>query len=176
MSGVRAAVIGHVEWVDFVRVERMPARGDIVHAQSAWSAPAGGGSVAAVQLAKLASGCTFLTALGDDDLGRRAFDELTAMGVRVEAAFRRAPTRRAITHIEPGGERTITVLGDRLSPSASDPLPWDELKDADAVYVCACDAAALTLARRAHALVATSRIIMPTLREAGVRLDGVVGS
>ncbi len=173
---MRAAVIGHVEWVDFVRVDRMPARGDIVHASSAWSAPAGGGSVAAVQLAKLAGGCTFFTALGDDELGRRAFDELTARGVRVEAAFRPAPTRRAITHIEPGGERTITVLGNRLSPSASDPLPWEALAQTDAVYVCACDPETLGLARAARALVATSRIIMPTLRAAGVRLDALVGS
>lgn len=174
--GVRAAVIGHVEWVDFLRVDHMPARGEIVHATDAWSAPAGGGSVAAVQLAKLSSSCTFYTALGDDDLGRRAFDELTAMGVRVEAVFRPAPTRRAITHIEPGGERTITVLGDRLSPSAADPLPWDELAQTDAVYVTAGDPQGLRLARRARAIVATSRIILPTLHDAGVRLDGLVGS
>lgn len=173
---MRAAVIGHVELVDFVRVERLPSAGDIVHARAAWSEPAGGGSVAAVQLAKLVGSCTFFTALGDDDPGRRAHEELEALGLRVEATFRPGPTRRAITHIDSGGERTITVLGDRLSPTAADPLPWEELGDADAVYVCACDPEALRLARRARALVATSRLILPTIRGSGVLLDALVGS
>lgn len=176
MSDVRAAVIGHVEWVDFVRVERLPSAGDIVHASAAWSEPAGGGSVAAVQLAKLAGNCTFFTALGDDERGHRACEELIELGVRVEAAYRPEPTRRAITHIDAGGERTITVLGARLSPAASDPLSWEELDNADAVYVCACDPEALRLARRARTLIATSRIILPTLRESGVMLDALVGS
>lgn len=173
---MRAAVIGHVEWVDFIRVDRLPAAGEIVHAASSWSAPAGGGSVAAVQLAKLAGGCTFYTALGDDELGRRALEELTALGLRVEAVLRPEPTRRAVTHIDRAGERTITVLGNRLSPSVDDALPWNELERTDAVYVCASDPEGVRVARRAGTLVATSRIILPTLREAGVRLDAVVGS
>lgn len=176
MSVVRTAVIGHVEWVEFVRVDRVPSPGDIVHAREAWSEPAGGGSVAAVQLAKLAGECTFFTALGDDEAGHRAFAALTALGVRVEATFRPLATRRAFTHIEPGGERTITVLGDRLSPEATDPHPWDELAAADAVYVCACDPETVRAARVARTLVATSRIILPTLRDAGVPLDALVGS
>lgn len=176
VSSVRAAVIGHVEWVDFVRVDRLPSAGDIVHARATWSEPAGGGPVSAVQLAKLAGGCTFFTALGDDEPGHRAFEELTALGLRVEASFRPEPTRRAITHIDQSGERTITVLGERLSPSAADPLPWEELGETEAVYVCACDSAVLRLARRALCLVATSRIILPTLRDSGVMLDALVGS
>lgn len=170
-------MIGHVEWVDFIRVDRLPAPGEIVHARSAWSAPAGGGSVAAVQLAKLADeGCTFFTALGDDELGRRSVEELTELGVRIEAAFRPEPTRRAVTHIDRAGERSITVLGSRLSPSVSDPLPWDELAAASAVYVCASDPEGVRLARRARSLVATSRIILPTLREAAAELDALAGS
>ena len=168
VSDVRAAVIGHVEWVDFVRVDRLPSAGDIVHARATWSEPAGGGPVSAVQLAKLAGGCTFYTALGDDEPGHQAYEELTALGLRVEASFRPDPTRRAITHIDGSGERTITVLGDRLSPSAGDPLPWEELEEAEAVYICACDPEAVRLARRARCVVATSRIILPTLRESGV--------
>ena len=176
VSAVRAAVIGHVEWVDFIRVDRLPSAGEIVHARSAWSAPAGGGSVAAVQLAKLADSCTFFTALGDDDLGHRSHAELTALGLRVEAVFRPEPTRRAITHIDGAGERTITVLGNRLSPAQDDALPWGELERTDAVYVCASDPEGVRLARNARTLVATSRIILPTLREAGVVLDALVGS
>lgn len=172
---MRTAVVGHVEWVDFVRVERMPLTGEIVHATESWAEPAGGGSVVAVQLARLAGGSTFLTALGDDDLGRRARAGLVALGPRVEAAVRAEPTRRAITHLDAAGERTITVVGDRLAPSAADRLPWDELALADCAYFCAGDAEALRLARRARVLVATSRVLA-TIREAAVELDALAGS
>ena len=63
----RVAVVGHVEWVRFARVEKVPRAGEIVHAREAFEEPAGGGAVAAVQLARLADGATFLTALGDDE-------------------------------------------------------------------------------------------------------------
>jgi ribokinase len=172
---MRVAVIGHVEWIQFVRVARMPAAGDIVHARDAWEEPGGGGAVAAVQLARLAGECRFFTALGDDALGHRAHAELTALGLDIAASFRPQPQRRAFTHIDDLGERTITVLGERLTPLAADPLPWDELADCDAVYFTAGDVDALRLARRARTLVATSRIV-PLLRAAAVELDAIVGS
>ena len=51
---MRVAVVGHVEWVEFVRVPAVPQPGEIVHAFETWEEPAGGGAVAAVQLAQLA--------------------------------------------------------------------------------------------------------------------------
>src|SRR5262245_56160540 len=80
---MRTAVLGHVEWVDFVRVAAMPRPGEIVRALDAWEEPAGGGGVAAVQLAKLAGTCTLFTALGEDERGRRVRKELPHHGVRV---------------------------------------------------------------------------------------------
>lgn len=171
---MRVAVIGHVEWIEFVRVAHMPAAGDIVHAREAWQEPGGGGAVAAVQLARLAGDCTFFTTLGDDDLGRRARGELTTLGPHV-AALHRGVQRRAFTHIDDAGERTITVIGERLTPLAADALPWSELANIDAVYVTACDLPALRLARSARIVVATARIA-PLLRAAGVTLDALVGS
>jgi ribokinase len=53
---VRAAVVGHIEWVEFLHVPRVPAAGDIVHASDVFEQAAGGGGVAAVQLRKLAGG------------------------------------------------------------------------------------------------------------------------
>jgi len=172
---MRVAVIGHVEWMEFVRVARVPAAGDIVHAGGWWEAPGGGGAVAAVQLARLAGDCTFFTALGDDALGARARAELRARGLRVEAGARSERQRRGFTFVDADGERTITVIGDRLAPRAADPLAWELLAGADAVYVTACDVEALRLARRARNVVATSRI-MPLLQAAGVELDALVGS
>ena len=154
---MRVAVVGHVEWVEFARVEHVPVPGEIVHALETWQEPAGGGAVAAVQLARLAGDCLFLTALGDDDLGHRAASELEQLGVRVAPAWRPEPQRRAFVHLDAGAERTITVIGSRLGPDGSDPLPWDELDGADGVYFTAGDAEAVQASRAARRLVATTR-------------------
>ena len=174
---MRAAVVGHVEWVECALVERVPRPGEIAHARESFVVPAGGGSIAAVQIARLTGECTFYTAVGDDDLGHRAIEELTAMGVRVEAAIRTGKrTRRGFAFLDDHGERTITVIGERLGPSgAGDDLPWDELADVEAVYFVAGDPDALRAARQAKAVVATARI-SDLLAEAAVQLDAVVGS
>lgn len=172
---MRVAVIGHVEWIEFVRVPRVPAAGEIVHATAAWQEPGGGGAVAAAQLARLAGDCLFFTAFGDDDLGRRARAELAAMHLDIAACARPEPQRRAFTHVDDAGERTITVVGSRMAPLAADPLAWDRLAACDGVYVTAGDVAALQLARRARVVVATARI-GPLLQQAGVQLDAIVGS
>ena len=172
---MRVAVVGHVEWGEFARVERLPAAGEIVHAEESWEEVGGGGAVAAVQLARLAGGCVFLTALGDDQLGRRAKRSLERLGVTVEAAWRSGPQRRAFVHTDAHAERTITVLGDRIGPRGDDPLPWDELDGADGVYLTAADPAAARAARRARRLVATVRAASG-LAGSGVQLDALVAS
>ena len=172
---MRVAAVGHVEWIEFARVEHVPAAGEIVHAHETWQEPGGGGAVTAVQLAKLAGEATFFTALGDDELGHRAYRELTALGLRVHAGWRDEPQRRGFVYLDPAGERTITVIGARLAPSGGDPLPWGELARADAVYFTAGDAAAVEAARAAKTLVATARALEP-LAEAGVTLDALVAS
>jgi len=173
---MRVAVVGHVEWVEFVRVESVPRAGEIVHALETWQEPAGGGAVAAAQLARLAGSCVFFTALGADDLGRRSRSELTRLGIDVRAIPDTEPTRRAFTYVDETGERTITVLGQKLRPRGGDSrLPWRELAGLDAVYFVSGDAEALHHSRLARVLVATAREL-PTLREAGVQLDALVGS
>src|SRR5271154_4060990 len=173
---MQVAVVGHVEWVEFARVDELPSAGQIVHARESWEEAAGGGAVAAVQLVTLAGACLFFTALGDDELGRRAKTELEARGVTVHAGRAERPQRRAFTHLDDGGERTITVLGEKLRPSGDDgSLPWEELSRCDAVYFTGGDTAALRAARGAKVLVATSREL-PTLRVAGVQIDVLVGS
>ena len=172
---MRAAVVGHLEWVEFVSVGHLPRAGEIVHALEWWEECGGGGAGGAVQLQKLTGDATFFTALGNDTLSSAARGFLTSAGLRVEAAARDEPTRRAVTFLEPGGERTITVLGSRLAPSGADALAWEALAGADAVYFTAGDAAALRAARSARVLVATTRVLA-LLAEAGVYLDAVVGS
>ena len=170
---MRCAVVGHVEVVEFVEVERVPAAGEIVHGASRLVTAAGGGAVAAVALARWSGGCDFYCALGDDDLGHRAEAELRARGVTVHAGWRASPQRRAITMIDAHRERTITVIGDRLVAHADDPLPWDELAACDACYITGGDAGAIAHARRARVVVATARIL-PALN--GIALDALVSS
>ena len=172
---MRVAVVGHVEWIEFAQVERVPTAGEIVHALDTWEEPGGGGAVAAVQLARLAGDCLFLTALGDDELGHRAERELTALGVRVEAVWRPSPQRRAFVFTDANAERTITVMGDRVGPGGDDPLPWSELDGIDGVYFTAGDAQAVRASRAARTLVSTARTIRP-LAESGVRIDMLVAS
>jgi ribokinase len=172
---VRVAVVGHVEWIEFARVERVPAPGEIVHALDWWEEPGGGGAVAAAQLARLAGDCLFLTALGDDELGHRAQHELAQLGVRVEVAWRRQPQRRAFVFTDANAERTITVMGERVGPRRDDPLPWTELDSVDGVFFTAGDAQAVRAARAARTLVSTARAI-EALAEAGVQLDVLVSS
>jgi ribokinase len=172
---MRAAAVGHLEWVEFLRVDHVPTPGEIVEATESWQEPAGGGAAAAVQLLKLCGDAAFYTALADDELGRRAHGVLTSWGLRVEAAFRDDVTRRAVTHVDADGERTITLIGERLAPHARDRLPWDALAETDAVYLTAGDVGAVRHARRARVLVATARIL-PLLAEAKVHVDALVGS
>jgi ribokinase len=172
---MRVAVVGHVEWVEFVAVERVPAPGVIVHARDAWAEPAGGGAVAAVQLLKLAGAATFYTALGNDELGRRARSDLAALGLRIETVMRPEPQRRAVTVVDASGERTIIVIGDRMVPDRADPLPWNELAGYDAVFLTGGDPDAVRAARRARILVATPRALA-NLAASGVELDALVGS
>lgn len=173
---MQVAVVGHVEWIEFARVDEMPSAGEIVRARESWEEAAGGGAVAAVQLVNLAGSCLFFTALAGDELGRRSKQELEERGVTVHAGRADGTQRRGFTHLDDGGERTITVIGEKLRPSGEDgSLPWEELARCDAAYFTGGDIAALRAARRASVLVATSRELA-TLRAAGVQVDVLVGS
>ena len=166
---MRCAVVGHVEWVEFVRVPELPAAGQIVQGELGLEEPAGGGGVIARQLACLAGRCEFFTALGDDELGRRAERRFAELGVDVHVQ-RFGVTRRAWVHVDSHGERTITLLTEKLRPRG--PLPLDGY---DAVFFVSGDAEALRSARRAPFVAATAREL-PTLHEANVPLDLLVGS
>ncbi len=172
---MRAAVIGHIEWVDFVPVSRLPKPGDVIHASGAFARAAGGGGVVAAVLAELGAEVDFYTALGEDSYGRRAFEELEQRGIRMHVAWREEPTRRAFTLLEDGGERTIVTIGKRLEPLGADELGWERLGEAAGVYVTAGDAGAIELARAAPVLVASPRA-RAALDGAGPSIDALVYS
>jgi ribokinase len=170
----RVAVVGHVEWVQFARVEHVPRAGEVVHAHDPFEEPAGGGAVAAVQLARLAGRAVLVTALGDDDLGHRSVARLQELGVEVRASWRGQPTRRAYTLVDDAGERTITTIGERLEPLGADrEAGWQSLGELDAVYFTAGDLDSLRAARRASRVLVASPRARYVLGH-GVSLDALV--
>jgi ribokinase len=169
------AVVGHVEHVEFCVVDRLPQAGEIVHATYDFAEAAGGGAVAVVQMRKLAGEAAFFTALGSDGAATAVERDLERHGVTVHAARRDSPHRRCFTHLDAHGERTITVIGERIVPRGDDPLPWDDLHHHDAVYLTLGDPEAVRKARAANVLVATVRA-MDALVEADVEIDALVAS
>jgi ribokinase len=173
---MKVAVVGHVEWIRFARVERLPGSGEIAHSTEEWEQAGGAGSVAAIQLALLADEAHLFTALGDDELGLLVRAELEERGVRVHASGDHRQQRWAFTHVDDVGERTITTVGPKLRPSGSDDrLPWHELEEMDAVLFIAGDVEALLWSRRAPVLTATARE-GDVLKRGAVRLDALIGS
>lgn len=172
---MRVAVVGHLEWVDFVPVQRIPRPGEVVHAHDSSARAGGGGGVAAVVLASLDAEVPFFCALGRDEAGRLSVEQLRDRGVQPQVAWRRAPTRRAITLLEPGGERTIITIGERLEPQGADDLAWELLSGSAGVYLTAADPAAARHARAAKVLVATPRA-REVLADPETSLDALVFS
>jgi ribokinase len=166
---VRCAVVGHVEWTEFVLVDAVPGPGKIAHGEGLLAEPAGGGAVVAAQIARLAGTCDFYTALGEDAHGDAAVARLEGLGVTV-LSERFGRTRRAITLVDRARERTITTIGPKLRPHG--PLP---LADYDMVFFVAGEVEALRSAREARFLAATPREC-PTLLAGAVPLDLLVGS
>jgi ribokinase len=166
---VRCAVVGHVEWTEFALVDHVPGPGEIAHATELWSGPAGGGAVVAAQLAKLAGGCDFFTALGDDELGHASARRLEELGIALHTEWF-GSTRRAVTFVDEHGERTITTIGPKLRPRNA--VPPDVY---DAIFFVAGEPAVLRSARAARFLAATSRELQ-ILLEGAVPLDLLVGS
>ena len=172
----RVAVVGHVEWVTHGRSPGPVLAGNIHHLETGIEEPAGGGGVAARSLPALGAERTrFFTALADDEAGRRSAELIAADGVEVHAGSRRGRQNRVLTVSEPGGERTIFVLGPNEHPSIDDPLPWDELADDDAVFYTGDDPRTLHAARRARVLVVTARRLA-SLIASRVYADVLIGS
>jgi ribokinase len=100
---------------------------------------------------------------------------MTERGIHGHIAWREQPTRRALTLLEDGGERTIVTIGERLAPHGSDDLDWELLEHADGAYFTAGDGGALERARTAKELVASPRG-RGALDHADVTIDALVFS
>ena len=176
-ESIKLAVVGHIEWMTFLKVDHLPQPGLIGHASKILKEPAGGGSVSAVQMSNICGPkVKFFTALGKDDIGTLCAKRLKELGLDIYIAWRDLPTRQGISMVDSRGERAITVIGDRLQPEGSDPLPWEELSECDGVFVTATDAKGLINCRKAKTLVATPRVGIDVLQNSQIGLDALIGS
>ncbi len=171
------AVVGHVEWINFLEVDRLPKPGVISHSKKSLEYPAGGGSIIAKTLSELTlNQIHFFTALGKDDYGDRCFKILSDMGIKLHVAWRDKPTRRGFSLIDSHGERAITVIGERLAPSHKDNLEWKTLKKMDGIFITASDSEIFKIARSASILCTTPRVGLNIINQSNVLLDGIIGS
>ena len=176
-GNLNLAVVGHVEWINFLKVDQLPKPGVISHSEKSLEYPAGGGSIIAKTLSELTlNQIHFFTALGNDDYGDRCFKILSNMGIKLHVAWRDKPTRRGFSMIDSQGERAITVIGERLAPNYRDNLDWSILKKMDGIFITASDSEIFKMARSASILCTTPRVGINTINESNVILDGLIGS
>ena len=171
------AVVGHVEWINFLKVDALPKPGIISHSEKSIEYPAGGGSVISVTLSELTNAQVhFFTSLGNDFYGEQCFNILSNMGIKLHVAWRDKPTRRGFSLIDCDGDRSITVIGERLAPAYKDNLDWNLLEKMDGIFVTASDSEIFKKARIAKTLCSTPRVGLNTINKSNVFLDGLIGS
>ena len=105
----RVAVVGHVEWVDFVPVERFPKPGEIIHASGAFARAAGGGGVVAVVLAELGADVDLLIV----DLRELRFMDSTGLHALVKANKRAGEAGQRFAVVKGGAQiqRLLSLTG-----------------------------------------------------------------
>ena len=176
-GNLKFAVIGHIEWINFIEVDQLPKPGLISHSNKSLEYPAGGGAVIAKRLRELTNGeVHFFTALGNDFYGKKSFDILKDMGIKLHVAWRDKPTRKGFSLIDTDGERSITIIGNRLAPTHKDNLNWSILNDIDGIFITAADKEIFQKSRFVKALCTTPRVGLNIINESGTLIDGLIGS
>ena len=174
---LRFAVIGHNEWINFLEVDKLPKPGIISHSKRNMELPAGGGSVIAKTLLELTKGeVHFFTSLGDDYYGKQSHKILENIGLKLHVAWRNKPTRKGFSLIDAKGERSITIVGERLEPEFKDNLEWDILSQMDGIFITAGDQKLFTIARKSKILCATPRVGINIINNSRVIIDALIGS
>ena len=128
---MRVAVVGHVEWIRFARVDHAAGpRRDRRTRPTTGSRRAAAAAVAAIQLALLADEAHLFTALGDDELGRRVARRSSRSAASTSTRpLDPRPQRWAFTHVR-RGRRADDHDGRARSCARAghdDRLPWHEL-------------------------------------------------
>ena len=173
---MKVAVVGHVEWIEFVEVEAVPQAGRDRRRRprSGRSLPAaarrGGGAGAARRRARSHG------LLGGDDLGAQRAGQARggSASASTPPARRAAAARLQLPRRRRGADDHRHR--DKLGPPGGDgSLPWEELDESRRRLLHAGDAEAVR-AGAARACAGRDRPLAPTLHAAGVELDALVAS
>ena len=107
----RVVVVGAVNVDLVVTADRLPGPGETVVGPGVVQHGGGKGANAAVAAARMGAAVTLVGAVGDDDPGRGALDELRAEGVGVDgvAVLDGVPTGMALIVVDATGENQIAV-------------------------------------------------------------------
>ncbi len=176
-GNLKFAVIGHIEWINFLKVDSLPKPGLITHAKTSLELPAGGGALIAKTLYELSNNeIHFFTSLGKDYYGEKSYEFFEKIGINMHVAWRYETTRKGFSLIDNNGERSITIIGKRLSPSYNDDLNWDILCEMDGIFITAGDNILFKKAREANILCTTPRVGIDLINQSNVILDALIGS
>jgi ribokinase len=140
MAMARLLVIGSSNTDMTVRLPHLPAPGQTVLGGSLLSGPGGKGANQAVAAARAGAAVVFVTAVGDDDLGRLAVEGYRREGIDV-AHIKTLPgvaSGVALILVGEGGENMIGVApgaNARVSPDDVDRLPADLFRPDRALLV-----------------------------------------
>ncbi len=96
--------------------------------------------------------------------------------LRLHVAWRDKPTRKGFSLIDSNGERSITVIGERLAPTYKDKLDWNLFEKMDGIFITASDSEIFKKARIADSLCTTPRVGINIINKSNVFLDGLIGS
>ena len=176
-SDLKLAVIGHTEWINFLEVDHLPKAGIIGHSIQSLELPAGGAVVIAKTLKELTNNeVHFFSSLGNDFYGKKSYEFLERMGIKLHIAWRDIPTRRGFSLVDKKGERSITIIGKRLQPAYNDNLNWGILKSMDGIFITAADKMLFRIARASKILCSTPRTGLDIINDSKVELDALLGS
>ena len=160
-SGARRArvvVLGSSNTDMTVRLPRLPARGQTMLGGAFLIGPGGKGANQAVAARRAGAEVVFLTAVGDDDFGRRALDGYRREGIDVRhvRVLEGAPSGVALIFVDESGENMIGVAPGAnalLTPEDVDRLP-DSVFKGPGVFLASLEVPLATAAqglRRAKA-------------------------
>jgi ribokinase len=136
----RVVVFGSSNTDMTVRLPRLPAPGQTILGHSFLTTPGGKGANQAVAARRAGAEVVFVTAVGDDDLGRQALDLYRREGIDVDHArvVEGMSSGVALVFVDDGGENMIGVASGAnlgLTPEDVDRLPDSLFRAGDLLLV-----------------------------------------
>ena len=131
--------IGNATWDRIFNVNEIPSEATKYFSTSYHEIGGGVAATAAVAIATLGANVSLLTRLGNDNVGRAIKEDLNKWGVDTSLLqqFNDTSSSNAVVHVDPAGERQITVHRDSNLPVNSDWITEELLENIDCI-LCDC--------------------------------------